>query len=212
MKESDKMNLNDKVLKTIDNLEKRNIKALYIEDKSKVLEKVLELIPENSTVGFGNSQTLKHFQISEALLHRGNVVYDKTKVKSQEEKKILKKKALLADWFVTGTNAISQDGQIVNIDHSGNRVAAMIYGPEHVLIIVGLNKIVGSLELAVNRARSVAAPLNAERAGLNPPCLAIKHCVDCRSSERVCNSLVIIEGQNVKNRITVLIVGDNFGF
>lgn len=206
------MDLSEKIQKTIDNLKSRHINALFIEEKSQVLEKVLQLIPPAAAIGFGNSQTLKELKISEALSQRGNIVFDKTFGKSTEEKQLLKKKALLADWFITGSNALSQEGHIVNIDHSGNRVAAMLYGPEHVLVVVGENKIADSLEQAIQRARMIAAPLNAARAGFNPPCREIKHCVDCRSLQRVCNSLVTIEGQTDKNRMTVLIVGDKLGF
>jgi L-lactate utilization protein LutB len=206
------MDLSEKVQKTIDNLKNRHINALFIKEKSQVLERVMQLIPVDAAIGFGNSQTLKELKISEALAQRGNIVFDKTFGKSPEEKRLLKKKALIADWFVTGTNALSQQGHLINIDHSGNRVAAMLYGPEHVLVVVGLNKIADSLEQAIQRARMVAAPLNAARAGFNPPCRELKRCIDCRSTQRVCNSLVTIEGQTDENRMTVLIVGEQLGF
>lgn len=124
----------------------------------------------------------------------------------------LKKKSLHADYFITGTNAISVEGHLVNMDHSGNRVAAMIYGPENVIVVIGTNKIVDSLDNAIKRARNIAAPANAKRAGLNPPCASIGECVDCRSSERACNNLVVIEGQNVKDRMKVFIINESLGY
>ncbi len=124
----------------------------------------------------------------------------------------MKKKSLLADYYLTGTNAISIEGHIVNIDHSGNRVAAMIYGPEKVIVVVGTSKIVDSLDDAIMRARNIAAPANAKRAGLNPPCISVGECIDCRSSERACNNLVVIEGQNVKDRMKVFIIDDSLGY
>ena len=120
--------------------------------------------------------------------------------------------ALTSDWYITGTNAISLEGHIVNIDHSGNRVAAMIYGPDNVVIIVGINKIVDSLSDAISRVRNIASPLNAKRAGFTPPCVELNKCVDCKSKERVCNSLVIIEGQEVIGRMKVFIVNESAGF
>lgn len=121
--------------------------------------------------------------ILQELANRGNIVYDKTFAKTKEESILLKKKALLTDWYITGTNAISIEGHIVNIDHSGNRVAAMTYGPDKVIIMVSKNKIEETLEKAITRARNHAARLNAIRAGYNPPCIEQKQCVDCKSKE-----------------------------
>ena len=150
--------------------------------------------------------------ISNELTKRGNTVYNKTLAKNRKETIRLKKNSLLADWFLTGTNAISSKGHIVNIDHSGNRVAAMLYGPENVIIIIGKNKIEETLEDAINRAKNTAAPLNAKRAGFNPPCVELNKCIDCNSKERVCNSLVIIEGQAQKDRIKLFIIDQELGF
>lgn len=116
------------------------------------------------------------------------------------------------DWYITGTNAISIEGHLVNIDHSGNRVAAMIYGPEKVIVVIGTNKIVNTLDEAVKRVKNISAPANAKRAGLNPPCIELGECIDCKSSERACNNFVVIEGQAVKGRMTVLIVNESLGF
>ncbi|MPM81321.1 hypothetical protein SDC9_128373 [bioreactor metagenome] len=118
----------------------------------------------------------------------------------------------MADWYITGTNAVSKEGHIVNIDHSGNRAAAMIYGPDNVIIVIGRNKICDTLDDAVKRARNISAPMNAKRAGYNPPCLQLNRCVDCKSDERVCFNLVIIEGQFVKDRMKLFIVDEEAGF
>lgn len=202
----------DNIPKVIQNLRLRNIEAFYIADKHRVLDKISELIPPHSTVGIGNSQTLKQLEISSFLAERGNIVYDKTQAQSPKETITIKKKALLTNWYVTGTNAISVEGHIVNIDHSGNRVAAMIYGPDQVLIIVGVNKFEETLQQAINRARTHAAPLNARRVNLSPPCLELNRCIDCRSKDRVCNNLVIIEGQHIADRMKVIIVGEEMGY
>jgi len=194
------------------NFSKRNIEAYYFKNLDEVKEKILSTIPKDNTVGFGNSGTLKQMDISNELFKRGNIVYNKTLAQSKKETVRLKKKALLSDWYLTGTNAISTEGHIVNIDHSGNRVAAMLYGPDNVIIVIGKNKVEESLEEAINRAKNTAAPLNAKRAGYNPPCVELNECIDCNSKERVCNSLVIIEGQAKKNRIKLYIIDQELGF
>jgi len=202
----------DMELKIIRNFQSRNIEAAFFETLEEAKDKIMELIPATCSVGIGNSQTLKKMNISELLRERGNIVFDKTQAQSQEESKEIKKKSLLSDWYITGTNAISAEGHLVNIDHSGNRVAAMIYGPDNVIVVVGRNKICDTLDDAVHRARSISAPLNAKRAGYNPPCLELKKCIDCKTAERVCYNLVIVEGQFVKDRMKLFIVNEELGF
>jgi len=118
----------------------------------------------------------------------------------------------LTDCYISSSNAVSIDGRIVNIDHSGNRVAAITFGPDKVYIVIGKNKITTTHHEAVKRARNITSPLNAKRAGFNPPCVATGHCIDCTSSERVCYTISIIEGQHVKNRLTLLIANEEEGF
>jgi hypothetical protein len=150
--------------------------------------------------------------ITNSLLDRGNVVYDKELAKNQVESKELKRKALTADWYITGSNATSVDGRIVNVDHSGNRVASITYGPDKVIIVVGKNKIVDTVDEAIKRVKNIACPANAKRAGFNPPCVVLNRCVDCVSKERVCNSLLITEGQSDGNRIRIFIANEDVGF
>ncbi len=202
----------DKIELLIDNLATRNIKGYYFNDFNEAKLKIKEIISIEDTIGIGNSITLKNMGISLELKNRGNIVYDKTLAKTKQESKVLKKKSLLVDWYITGTNAVSIGGHIVNMDHSGNRAAAMIYGPENVIIVIGVNKITDDLNEAIFRVRNIASPKNAKRAGLNPPCVDTNECIDCRSEDRVCNNLVIIEGQNDKDRMKVFIVNESDGF
>lgn len=204
--------MNKDIEKIIHNLAQRNIEARYFENLDELERELLCTVPISTTVGIGNSQTLKVMGIPEKLMIRGNTVFDKTTASTKLESRELSKRAMIADWYISGTNAISKEGHIVNIDHTGNRVAALIYGPEKVIIVVGTNKIEDSLTTAVERAKNTAAILNAKRAGFNPPCVEINKCVDCRSKERVCNNLVIIEGQVDKDRLKVFLVNDNIGF
>ncbi|QAA33367.1 lactate utilization protein [Clostridium manihotivorum] len=143
---------------------------------------------------------------------KNHIVLDKELASTKEACNDIKRKALLTDFYISGSNAISEDGKIVNVDHSGNRVAALTFGPEKVFIVVSTNKITENLDEAIKRVKNTACPLNAKRAGFNPPCVTLNKCVDCLSKKRVCNTLSIIEGQSKPNRITLLIVDGNFGF
>lgn len=194
------------------NFSDRNIEVQYFEKLEEVKKYILSVIPIEATVGIGHSNTLEKMNITKAILERCNTVYDKELAKSKEECKDLKKKALTTDYYISGSNAVSMDGRIVNVDHSGNRVAAITFGPDKVIIVVGINKIVDSLEEAIGRVKNIACPKNARRAGFNPPCVLLNKCVDCTSKERVCNYLSIIEGQAIPNRITLIIVNEECGY
>jgi hypothetical protein len=150
--------------------------------------------------------------ITNLLMKRGNVVYDKELAIDKDESITLKRKALLSDWYISGSNAVTVDGQIINVDHSGNRVAAISFGPSKVIIVVGVNKVADTVEEGIKRVKNIACPLNAKRAGYNPPCVELNKCVDCSSKERVCNYLSIVEGQTDCNRITLCIVNEECGF
>lgn len=195
-----------------DNFNNRNIEVQFYENIHELKDNILNIIPLECKVGIGNSATLKKIGISDELSNRGNLVYDKTKASNELEVNTLKKKSLLSDWYISGSNAISVDGHIVNIDHSGNRVAALMYGPDNVIIVVGKNKITNTLEEAIFRTKNIASPQNAQRAGYNPPCVKLGKCIDCRSSQRVCNYLVVIQGQYIPNRMKVFIVEEELGF
>lgn len=205
--------MNEDVLyKLKENFKLRNIEVEYFEKLDDVKLYILNLIPSECTVGIGHSATLQKMEITNLLIQRGNIVYDKKLAENKEESKKIKKKALTTDWYITGSNAATMDGRIINVDHSGNRVAAITFGPDKVIIVVGINKIVNTVEEGINRVKNIACPLNAKRAGYNPPCVELKKCVDCISNERVCNVLSIIEGQSEKYRIKLCIVNEEYGF
>ncbi|WP_273323617.1 lactate utilization protein [Vallitalea guaymasensis] len=196
----------------IDNFKQRNIKAEFYNTIEETNQRILELIPPKGSIGIGHSNTLEQLDVINQLSNRGNEVIDKTSAKSEEQIKEFKKESLTADWYICGSNAVSMDGQIVNIDHSGNRVAALMYGPDNVILVIGVNKVVSTLDEAINRAKNIAAPNNAIRADYKPPCVYLKKCVDCTSSERICNYLTIIQGQKDKDRLKVLIVDEELGY
>lgn len=195
-----------------ENFKLRNIEVEYFETLEEVKLNILKIIDEKCTVGIGHSATLQKTNIVDSLIKRGNVVYDKELAMTKDEVKMIKKKALITDFYITGSNAVTLDGKIINVDHSGNRVAAITYGPDKVIIVVGKNKIVESAEEGIKRVKNIACPLNAKRAGYNPPCVLLNKCVDCLSKERVCNVLSIIEGQADKNRMKLFVVDEECGF
>ncbi len=194
------------------NFKDRNIEVSIFDNIREAKERILESIPEDASVGIGHSATLEAMKLTALLCDRGNLVYDKTLAGSPAESKELKKQALLADWYVSGANAISMEGHIVNMDHSGNRVAALSYGPEHVIVVAGVNKLTSNLQEAIYRVQNIASPKNAARAGYNPPCIQLGACIDCDSEQRVCHNLSIIQGQYQKDRMKLFIINEELGF
>jgi L-lactate utilization protein LutC len=206
----------DALIKT---LGKNNISAQYVENKEQALDCIMSMIPEGSVVGFGDSLTLRQIGVVDALT-KGKYTFLNPWMPgtSVEESVKIKKRALTSDVFVTGTNALTLDGKIVNVDGHGNRVAAMLFGPDKVIIVVGINKIVENLEAALKRIRDKAAPANVKRHtdfDPMPPCGTTGVCSDCLSPWRICNKTVIIERQynnsKYKPIITVVIVGEELG-
>ena len=207
------------IQKLIKILRKNNIKALYAKDRIQAFEIVMSLIPEGSIVGFGDSMTLRQIGVVEAL-EKGNYTFlNPWKPGNTVAENIkLKKQALTSDVFVTGSNALTMDGKIVNIDGHGNRVAAMLFGPDKVLIVLGVNKIVKNLDEALQKINFKTAPLNVKRhPGFDPmpPCGITGKCSDCFSPWRICNKIVIIEREYDNNKykpvITVIIVDEELG-
>lgn len=205
--------LQKRVEKTIQNLAKRNMDALYVEDETRLLEIIKELIPAGSTVGVGDSMTLFETGVIDFLRTGDFNFLDKYREGiTREEKKKMYRECFSADTFLCSTNALTEEGELYNIDGNGSRVAAMLYGPEQVIIVAGINKIVRNLEEAENRVRQYAAPIDAKRLGKNTPCAITGHCVDCSSKERICNDFVVIKGQFVRGRIKVILVGKELGY
>ena len=196
----------------VKNLQRRGFDAYYCADKEAALAKALELISETDVVAWGGSVTLAEVGLLDAVKKR-NPVIDRDTAKNAEEKTELMRKALLCDTFIMSSNAITSDGQLVNIDGNGNRVAALIFGPKQVVVIAGVNKIAGSFEAAMDRARNIAAPINAQRfAGVATPCAKTGLCADCQSPDSICAQFVVTRRCRTKGRIKVILVGESLGF
>ncbi|WP_240837643.1 lactate utilization protein [Acidaminobacter sp. JC074] len=194
------------------NFEDRNIEFKYFESEKDLLVSIENEMRKHETIGIGNSQTLKHYEISDMALKLGKVVYDKTLSEDKDQVRKLKKQALLSDCYITSSNAITEDGKIINVDHSGNRVAAMTYGPDRVLVLVGINKLTLNEQAGIKRVLNVATPKNAKRAKIASPCSMEMSCDTCHQGVRVCNYLSIIRGQNTKGRMKVYLINKELGF
>ena len=205
--------INKQVARTIENLEKHNMKGFYVADEIELREKIKELIREGSIVAVGDSMTLVETGIMELIRSGKYQFLDKYRAGiTREEKKEIYRRSFGADTFLCSTNALTAEGELYNIDGNGSRVAAMIYGPEQVIIVSGVNKLVKNLEEAEKRVRNYVAPLDAKRLNKNTPCTTLGYCVDCKSEERICNDFVVIKRQLTKDRIKVIIVGKQLGY
>lgn len=203
----------NQVKRTIDNLEKNNLCGIFVNDEVELKAKIKQLISEGSTVGIGDSMTLFDTGIIDLLRNGSYNFLDKYRDGiTSEEKMQLYRDNFSADTFLCSTNALTENGELYNIDGNGSRVAPMIYGPEQVIIVAGINKIVRDLDEAEKRVRNYAAPLDAERLEKKTPCASLGYCVDCKSPERICNDFVVIRRQRIKDRIKVIIVGKELGY
>ncbi|TCL56279.1 YkgG family uncharacterized protein [Kineothrix alysoides] len=205
--------MNKQVEKAISGLEKHNMKGIFVKDEKELIEVLKEFIQEDSVVGVGDSITLLETGVLD-FLREGNYIFlDKYRDGiTSEEKRQIYIQNFSADTFLCSTNALTEEGELYNIDGNGSRVAPMIFGPKQVIIVAGINKLVKNLEEAERRVRNYAAPIDAKRLGKDTPCTKLGHCVDCKSPDRICNDFVTITGQFVKDRIKVIIVAKSLGF
>mgnify|MGYP004716153891 FL=1 len=194
-------------------LKQRNMEASYAATKEEALEQALAWIPEGSCIGWGGSVSIDAIGLKDAVRQGNYRVIDRDTAANADEKEAMYRRILAdCDYFLTSTNAISQDGVLVNIDGTANRLAAMCYGPRHVLYIVGMNKVVATAEDALHRARNEAAPINAMRFGLKTPCSKTGCCYDCKSPDTVCCQILFTRFNHVPGRVKVILVDDSLGY
>ncbi len=206
---------NEKTAQVImQNLEKRRMEGSYAANAAQALEEVLAMIPPGATIFRCGSVTATAMGLWRRIAARPEIkLLDPFQPGlSPEESMAVRRQGLSADLMIASCNAITLDGRLVNLDGAGNRVAAMMFGPSKVILITGMNKVAPDLDSAMSRVKHYAAPVNAIRAGKDTPCAANGLCRDCRSPERVCNLWSIIEGQRIKGRIHVKLVGENLGY
>lgn len=197
--------------KVAENFNKRGFEAYYCPTKEEALKKAVSLIPENHVVSWGGSVSIDEIGLRPYVLEHRQVI-DRETAKTPAEKQDIMRSALTCDTFIMGTNAATEDGQLYNIDGNGNRVAALIFGPKQVVVIVGMNKVEPTLEAAITRARTVASPINMQRFSKKTPCAVTGMCADCNSPDSICNQMVRTRRCAPVGRIKVILVGENLGY
>ena len=195
--------------KVIKGLGSRNMTGYYAPTSADALRKALELIPEGLTVAMGGAMSAHEIGLVDEL-KSGN--YNFIDRDAAEDKRAAMMEAYDADFFLSSVNAMTNDGVLVNIDGNSNRVSAIAQGPKHVLFIVGMNKVCDDIDSAMNRARNVAAPINAQRFGLSTPCSKTGACFNCKSPDTICCQFLITRFSRHEGRIHVILVGENLGF
>jgi len=192
-------------------LEKRNMKGYYCSTKEEATQLALSMIHNNATVSWGGSKSLDDIGIIEELRNGDYDLLDSSAVGYDQVFEIYHK-ALSSDHYLMGTNAITMDGQLVNIDGFGNRISSLIFGPKNVIVIAGMNKVERDLDSAMKRARNQAAPINSMRLNMNTPCTKTGRCHDCLAPDTICGHILTTRVSKVPGRINVILVGDNIGY
>lgn len=196
----------------IKGLEGRNLEGYYAETKEDALNMALEMMPKGSSVGWGGSASISEIGLKQAVCDGDYIVYNRDISKTPEEKKAAEIACFDCDYFIVGANAVTMDGELVNIDKFGNRIAAIAYGAKHVLLIVGMNKIVSTIDEAVGRARNEAAPINAARLNTDTPCCRTGRCHDCKSPATICCQFLVTRYSAIPGRMKVILVNEDLGF
>ena len=195
----------------VKNLISRHFEAYYCKTKEEALQKALDLIPAGASVGWGGTMSAEQIGLLNAVRGGDFKALDRDVCTTPDEREQMAYACLQADVFVTGANAMSLDGQMVNIDGTGNRVAAIVYGPKSVIVIAGMNKVMDSLDDAIRRARTIAAPQNQLRFQLPNPCTTTGTCADCKSQTCICNQILITRNCRPVGRIKFVLVGEDLG-
>jgi L-lactate utilization protein LutB len=193
-------------------LKSKSYDAHYAEDLNEAKQIVLDMIPHGSSVAVGGSETLAEMGMVDIFRGPEYKFFERYKTSSSEERIEVYRQSLLADFLVTSTNAITVNGELVNVDSSGNRVAGIVFGPKRVIIVAGTNKVVDTLEDALKRLKKIA-PMNALRNNHKTPCIETGRCMDCQTPSSMCNSISIVNhGMKFKGRISIIMVAEEAGF
>lgn len=198
----------------IEKLSKRNMEGYYCKDREEANAKAKRFLTPDCSVSWGGSETLKEIGLIDDLkeLSSEYEILDKSAIPSELSKKEFLGKVFTSDFYFMSTNAITLDGELINIDGNGNRVACLCNGPEHIVIIAGMNKIVPDVKSGIMRVRNIAAPPNSLRLGLDTPCAEYGRCVDCLKDDCICCQTVITRKSRHAGRIKVILVGENLGY
>ena len=198
--------------KVIKGLQSRNMSGSFAESKEEALKQALELIEEGSSIGWGGSFSIQEIGLKDAVLTGNYTVYNRDICTDPVSKRETELKIFGVDYFLCSTNAITEDGILINIDGNSNRVAAIAYGPLHVIMIVGMNKVTKNEEDGMARARNIAAPINTQRFPLTLPCRETGSCINCKSKDTICCQFLTTRFSRHPGRIHVILVNEDLGF
>lgn len=196
----------------IKELEKNNMKGYYCENSEEAVKLALSLMPAGSKISWGGSASIKDCGLLDAVRKADYEIFDRDTATTPEEKKQLYSQVMLCDYFLMSSNAVTLNGELVNIDGTGNRLAPMICGPDNVIMIVGMNKLARDIEAAYDRIKVNACPPNAIRLNLDTPCAKTGKCFNCTSPSCICCQIVVTRFSRIKDRIKVILVGEELGF
>lgn len=198
--------------KVIKGLQSRNMEGFYAETKEEALNLALGMIEKGATIGWGGSASIEDIGLKKAVCEGDYIVYNRDICKNAVEKRETEIKIFGSDYFLCSCNAITEDGVLLNIDGNSNRVAAIAYGPKHVIIVVGMNKVAKDEEAAMYRARNIAAPANAQRFDINTPCKTTGACANCKSADSICCQFLMTRFSRHQGRIKVILVNEDMGY
>lgn len=196
----------------IEKFNQRGIEGYYCDNSEEALVMAKRFLTPGCSVTWGGSMTLEEIGLIDELKNSDYVVIDRTTAKSPEEARALYGKIVTADYFFMSSNAITLDGQLINIDGSGNRVACLITGPKNVVVIAGMNKITTDVDAGIARVRNMAAPPNTVRLNRQTPCSELGRCANCLVPDCICSQIVITRRSHIPNRIKVILVGEELGY
>jgi len=196
----------------IKNFSKRQIEGYYCSSSKEDVEKVLELMPEGSSISWGGSMTLSETGLMNSIKNGDYNLIDRDSAQTLDEQRKIYGQICMSDFFLMSTNAITIDGELINIDGRGNRVAFLCYGPQNVIILAGMNKVVSDLESGFKRVRDIASPPNTIRLNKKTPCSITGKCEDCFSPDCICGQFVLTRRSGIPNRIKVILIGEELGY
>lgn len=196
----------------IERFNKRGIEGYYCDNRTEALMMAKRFLTPGCSVSWGGSQTLVEIGLFEELKHSDYIIYDRATARTPEEKDLLYSKTVTCDYYFMSSNAITLDGQLVNIDGNGNRVACLIAGPKNVVVIAGMNKIVTNVETGIERVRNMASPPNNVRLANKTPCAQLGRCANCLVDDCICCQIVVTRKSRIPGRIKVILVGEELGY
>ena len=205
--------IEERMRKVVEKLKAHDFEALYVKTKEEAVKEIRKYIIPDMKIGVGGSVTIRELGILDEFRARGNVIYDHwIPGLSKEESLRFRKSQMTSDLFLSSVNAITMNGELVNIDGVGNRVNGTIFGPGKVVLVAGYNKIVEDVQEAIKRTKNVAAPINAKRLNIDVPCAKLGKCVDCNSPQRICRVVVIHERKPMLTDMLIILVGEELGY